>query len=229
MEEKQPDISPTDDSQGDISKIVKRKKGRTKRVYDPTTSSNKKLPTERLSTKADSKAVTKRVNELTTIVGILATNLSALSEHYGQIRRRRDFDMSEIATLARKGMGKNSIAKLLGFEACMFSQRKDLEEAFDIGRAELEVVVADRQLELMMTTKGPILPIFLGKNYLGQKDTPDTQVNVQVNVGTESKEKLASKFLSKSADLAKIEAISTPQVVEAEFTDATPVPKDGEK
>lgn len=225
-----PNTTPSDDSaQEDQPKrtVGRPKKGSITRVYDRKTGDHAIVPTEKLSSKSDLKEVIKHVNKQSRALSVLAINQENTHKFYADLRRKREINLVQVVVEARKGMSKTSIARLLGFEPCMYSQRKDLEEAFEIGRAELESEVLERQLELMRTTKGPILPIFLGKNYAGQKDTPDTQVNVQVNVGEESKTKLADRFLSKSADIAKLGTIivDTPvPVIEAEFSEVVATP-----
>jgi hypothetical protein len=224
MSKKQTTNIPTDFPDGITPKNLKRKKGHVKTVKDHVGGGYARIPTDPLLSNEESGAVIERVNQLSKVVGFLATNVSALSEHYGQIRRKKQFDMGEVTALARKGLGKNAIATLLGFSANQFSQRTDLEEAFNIGQAELSAMVGDRQIELMMTTKGPILPIFLGKNYLGQKDTPDTQVNVQVNVGGDFKSKLKEKLLQPSATVNVVGATNATveKPIEAEFSEVKP-------
>jgi len=180
-------------------------KGKAKYIKNPH-GSTVILPLDKLSTKSEQKALIQRVNTMTNAVAALAQSFTELHNKYQSLRMTRQIDTTEIAALARKGLGKHAIATLLGFETNMFSTRTDLEEAFNIGRSELAVAISDRQIELMMTTKSPILPIFLGKNYLGQKDTPDTQVNVNVQVNLDFKEQLKKKLM-------------TATVVDAEFTE----------
>ena len=208
------------------------KKGQVKRVYNSETGFYSELPTEKLSKNAPLQDVIKHVNKATQALNVVAINQHKVHQFYADIRRRTEIDLVQVVVEARKGMTKSAIARLLGFSPNKFSERKDLEEAFEIGRAELQSEVLERALELMRTTKGPILPIFLSKNFADLKDTPDTQVNVQVNIGEESKTKLADKFLVKSADVARLNTVivDTPvPVIEAEFEEVTANPKNTEK
>jgi hypothetical protein len=164
-------------------------KNYAKTVYDPFTEQKHLVPQEPLPRDADVKQLRKRVNELTNILKVTTTLISEWRKAIASSAHQTNVPVEAVHNCARSGLNQVQISNLLGFSPELFKTRKDLHDAWNTGRAELQLVLSEKQIETAM--KGnPLLQIFLGKQILGQTDTPSTAILVNVDAGTSLRSKI---------------------------------------
>ncbi|MDY4007502.1 MAG: hypothetical protein SOY94_01385 [Candidatus Limiplasma sp.] len=100
-----------------------------------------------------------------------------------------EIDLEAVTELAADGNSMEMIANVLGINKATISRRKEAHAAFDKGRAELGVNL--RHWQMLSAKSGNVqMQIWLGKQYLGQKDQPDEQSRGQLTKVDEIMQKL---------------------------------------
>jgi hypothetical protein len=195
----------------------KKKKGPknyTKNVYDPFTQQSHIVPQEPLSRTADTKALVQRVNQLTTLVKVQATLISEWRSAIASSNHQTNVPVEAVHNCARSGLNQVQISNLLGFSAELFKTRKDLHDAWNTGRAELQLTLSEKQIETAL--KGnPLLQIFLGKQILGQTDTPPVAVQVNVDNGGSLRNKIKEQREAARKEFQN----AASEVIDVEVTD----------
>lgn len=87
-------------------------------------------------------------------------------------RPKLNVDLEEVRELAAEGNKAEQIARALGFNKKTLFFRKDVHEAFAAGQADLCTNLRHWQLECAKSGNVSML-IWLGRQYLGQKDHPE--------------------------------------------------------
>lgn len=104
-------------------------------------------------------------------------------------RPKVDINLEYVEELAAEGNSMDAIAHALGISKATLSTRKDARAAFDKGRAELDVNL--RHWQMLSAKSGNVqMQIWLGKQYLGQRDQPDAQAIGQLTKVDEIMKKL---------------------------------------
>lgn len=104
-------------------------------------------------------------------------------------RPKVDIDLEAIEELAADGNPMDMIAHALGISKATISTRKDARAAFDKGRAEMGVNL--RHWQMLNAKSGNVqMQIWLGKQYLGQRDQPDDFAKGQLTKVDEIMQKL---------------------------------------
>jgi hypothetical protein len=192
-----------------------------KEIYDPVSGKTADIPSDRLTNDAPTKALVKRINDLSQVVLIQSTLMMHWREMVQAARESNIIPVPAIEKLAQAGASQRTIANLLGFSPEAFKTRKDLHDAWTRGRAELELVLGNKQIETAL--KGnPLMQIFLGKQILNQHDTPTTVI--QNNVGTDGsslRTKIREQRVKAKEEWAQ--AIEDMPPVDAQYTEV----KDG--
>lgn len=99
-------------------------------------------------------------------------------------RKRIEYDLAQVRALAALQCTYAEIATVLGMcETTLHNARKrdpELDEAIDAGRNEGKVGLRKAQFKSAIKKEDVSMQKFLGKNYLGQKDTMVEQ-NIQTS------------------------------------------------
>lgn len=200
-------------------------KKHAKQIYDPVNDSVTQIPQTTLPTDATTKALVKRVNDLTSVIQIQSTLMMHWREMIQAARQTKYVPVDVISKLAAAGASQKTIANLLSFNVDTFKTRKDIYDAWVQGHAELELVLGEAQIKTAL--KGnPLMQIFLGKQILGQQDTPTTVI--QNNVGTDGSS-LRTK-VREAREKAKEEwrkAVEDQPPIDAEYTEVKANGTDG--
>lgn len=86
-------------------------------------------------------------------------------------RPRVKVDLDEVQELAAEGCTQAEIANTLGIALSTFHNRKDIKSAYEKGIAEMKISL--RHYQFKAARDGNVqMQIWLGKQVLGQKDTP---------------------------------------------------------
>lgn len=196
-------------------------------MTDPLTSKSVAIPNELLPYSADTDDLVTRCNQLTRTIQRQALVLAEMREWFRFKRTEKEIDHTAVSLLAARGNNKATIAKLLGFNATSFCQRMDLQEAFDLGVAELSDALSNKQLETAFNEKGmpaTTMQIFLGKVLLGQRDGNEKgAVNVQINNNTGSSLREKIRMEREKVVAAKQEWDSTVTTIDTEIVEGTVV------
>lgn len=86
-------------------------------------------------------------------------------------RKKKVIDLEAVQELASEGNTQEEIAKALDFSRSTFSNRKDVTEAYYKGVAEMKLSLRHWQFNAARGGNIQML-IWMGKQYLGQSDTP---------------------------------------------------------
>lgn len=86
-------------------------------------------------------------------------------------RPKKQIDLEAVRELASEGNTQEEIARALGFARATFANRKDVTEAYYKGMAEMKLSLRHWQFNAARGGNIQML-IWLGKQYLGQRDTP---------------------------------------------------------
>lgn len=105
-------------------------------------------------------------------------------------RKRIDIDLKQVERLAEIGCTDQEIAHVLGVSEAHIQRRA--RDALDRGRANLRRSLRRKQLELARKGSVPML-IWLGKQYLGQRDRQDVSY-------TKEELKVVERIVTESCD-----------------------------
>lgn len=86
-------------------------------------------------------------------------------------RPKKVIDLEAVCELASEGNTQEEIARALGFARTTFANRDDVTEAYYKGMAEMKLSLRHWQMNAAKSGNVQML-IWLGKQYLGQSDTP---------------------------------------------------------
>jgi hypothetical protein len=161
-------------------------KKKPKYIVDPTDNRTQAIPQVLLDKDATNNQLITRVNQLQKVVQIQSAVIEDVRLWFRSKRQEKEVDTTAVALLAARGNSKHTIATLLGFDLDAFNKRKELQQAFDIGLAEISDALSTKQLNTAFNERGmpaTTMQIFLGKVLLGQRDGSGGQgaVNVQIN------------------------------------------------
>lgn len=93
-------------------------------------------------------------------------------------RPRKNIDLDSVKELASEGNTQADIADALGFSRQLFGKRKDLTKAYWDGIAEMRLSL--RHFQFNAARDGNIqMLIWLGRQFLGQKDQPEESADVE--------------------------------------------------
>lgn len=95
-------------------------------------------------------------------------------------RPKINVDLDDVKDLAEQGNSAEHIAKVLGFSKSTLFGRKDVREAYEKGLAEMCVNLREWQMNCAKSGNVTML-IWLGRQYLGQKDHPDEYAQGQLS------------------------------------------------
>ena len=90
-------------------------------------------------------------------------------------RPRAEIDLDLVEKLASIFCTMEEISNILGLGLGTLSKRPDFTETYKKGKEKGKASLRRLQWKHAQTT--PTMAIWLGKQYLGQKDTPDTDID----------------------------------------------------
>lgn len=97
----------------------------------------------------------------------------------GRGRPRLVVDLDEVRELASEGNTQEDIARVLGFSASTFKKRKDINQAYKQGMAELRTSLRHWQVAAAKSGNVQML-VWLGKILLGQKEDLANRPEIEV-------------------------------------------------
>ena len=96
-------------------------------------------------------------------------------------RPKKQIDLEAVKELASEGNTQADIADALGFARSTFGNREDLKKAYWDGMAEMRLSL--RHFQYKAARDGNIqMLIWLGKQFLDQKDQPEVTQNEPIKV-----------------------------------------------
>lgn len=144
------------------------------------------FPDELSSETATLKDLVLNQKQLEKCVLVLHESVSKYRDMFKALKLRNEVSLDAIYALATQGCDKKMVTQLLGIPYDIFQRRQDVEEAYNMGLAGLGHALLGKQVEVALKGDRTMM-IWMGKQILGQKDTPTTQVNIQNNgVGVSS-------------------------------------------
>lgn len=87
-------------------------------------------------------------------------------------------EINKAKKLAGYNVKDATIEGILGWNQGFIRNRKELRKVLHKKRQEFMAELAEKQYETAITDKDKTMQIFLGKNYLGQTDKQDHNINV---------------------------------------------------
>jgi hypothetical protein len=98
-------------------------------------------------------------------------------------RPRKKLDRETVAALAKLGLTNEEVAAVLKCSADTLTRR--FKRELDSGHLEMKASLKRTQYDVAVNGKNPTMLIWLGKNYLGQKDVVEHGGGIAVTMRRE--------------------------------------------
>lgn len=173
-----------------------------------------RMPTDDVSKDTPQQEMVKTINQLITTTHFLSEKVQTL--YNKQTKKNVTSPLNGktadqlVFELASMGCTMEEVATLLGVTSK--SIWNNYQEIFEFGREHTKMSVRRKQLERAIEGKGDTtMLIWLGKQLLGQKDQPQTQVNIQNNVDTSGVKEKLKVLLKDDSKATIIDGVVTPE------------------
>ena len=150
-----------------------------KRYRDPVTGETKALPHANVK---DAKSLQTQLQAVTDLVLSTHQYLANIREFMAAEKQKLQIDPMTVRNLASIGVSQQDMANILGCSTSTL-QAGSLRAAYEEGFSELKAGIGKKMIEKALDGKGDAtMLIWLSKQYMGFRDSPATQVNIQNNV-----------------------------------------------